>query len=95
MRFEWDAAKNEINRRKHGIDFDTAKYAFYDPLARSVLDREIGGEQRWQTTGRVGGKLLLLVVNTIRDEEADVVIRIISARKTTRSERRSYEEEGD
>ena len=93
MRFEWDAAKNEINRRKHGIDFDTAKYAFYDPLARSVLDREIGGEQRWQTIGRIGdGLLVVLVVHTLAGRGDDYLIRVISARKATPRERRFYEE---
>lgn len=79
MRFEWDEAK----------------YAFYDPIARSVFDREIEGEQRWHTTGQVEGSILLLVVHTTREggeDGFDTVVRIISARKTTPSERRGYEE---
>lgn len=38
MRFEWDQAKSEINRRKHGISFDEARDVFDDPLHLSILD---------------------------------------------------------
>ena len=60
------------------------------------LDRIEGGEQRWQTLGLVGGVLLLLVAHTVQDEdenEVDEVIRIISARRADRKEKRRYEKE--
>lgn len=91
MRFEWDEAKSRANRLKHGVTFETAREVFDDPLHRSIPDRVVDGEQRWQTMGLVGGIVLLLVAHTWRDEEGDEVVRIISARKATRKERREYE----
>jgi uncharacterized DUF497 family protein len=92
MRFEWDDAKNLANRRKHGVGFETALLVFSDPDALSIQDRHDNGEERWQTIGRAGGTVVLLVAHTVFDDEADgEVIRIISARKATPRERRLYE----
>lgn len=93
-RFEWDEAKNLSNERKHGIRFEQAVLAFLDPLVISRKDRVQGGEDRWQTFGRVEGLLLLLVAHTVRNEDTgEEVIRIISARRATPKERRKYEDE--
>ena len=90
--FEWDGRKAEINFRKHGVRFEEAALVFDDPFALSEQDRIENGEQRWQTIGMVGGCLLLLVAHTVRFEEKGVeVIRIISARRVNRKERRRYE----
>lgn len=91
MRFEWDEAKNTANRRKHNVSFEVAREVFDDPFARSTLDRIEQGEQRWQTVGQVGGAILLLVAHTWRDDDGNEVIRIISARRATKKERREYE----
>lgn len=90
MEFTWNARKDWLNRRKHGISFDTALLVFDDPYHVTTQDREVDGERRWQTVGMVGAHNLLLVAHT-DDEETDP-IRIISARKATRSERRIYAE---
>ena len=96
-RFEWDPDKAGANRRKHGVSFETAVRAFADPFALTAQDRIEGGEVRWQTLGLVEGHLLLLVAHTVRDEDEEgqavEVIRIISARKADRAERRRYEED--
>ncbi|MDE2516441.1 MAG: BrnT family toxin [Rhodospirillales bacterium] len=96
-RFEWDPAKADLNRRKHGVSFDVALRAFADPFALSCQDRIEGGEQRWQTLGMVDGICLLLVAHTVREEDEDgyavEIIRIISARQADRKERRRYEHE--
>jgi len=55
-RFEWDRTKAAINLRKHAISFDIAVRVFADPLALTVLDENVGGEQRWQTLGLVEGQ---------------------------------------
>jgi hypothetical protein len=55
-----------------------------------VQDRFESGEQRWQTVGMVGGLLLLLVAHTVRLEDVEVV-RIVSARRADRKERKRYE----
>jgi uncharacterized protein len=90
MRFEWDEVKNRHNLKKHKVSFETARLVFDDPYARSLQDRIVGGEERWQTLGMIRG-LIVVVAHTYREEGAELVIRIISARKATPAERRSYE----
>ncbi len=91
LRFEWSKEKSRINLRKHGISFATATRVFDDPNYVTVQDREVDGEERWQTIGRVGDFTVLLVAHTVVDDEGDVVFRIISARRATARERRRYE----
>ena len=91
--FEWNDRKAEINYRKHGIRFEEAALVFDDPFAVSEQDRIENGEQRWQTIGMVGGCLLLLVAHTVRFEDEGIeVVRLISARRVNRKERRCYEQ---
>jgi len=92
-RLEWDENKNHANRRKHGIDFTTAARVFADPNAIMRHDRTVDSEQRWHTIAALdGGLVILLVVHTINERIGEPVIRIISARKATRQERKLYEE---
>ena len=97
LRFEWDEAKSRSNRVKHGIGFEEASLVFRDPFHVSQQDRIEDGERRWQTIGSIGGTTIVLVAHTTTEYEADgtliETIRIISARKTTRNERRKYENE--
>jgi hypothetical protein len=94
IRFEWDPTKARINRRKHGVDFEIALHVFEDPNALVEQDRIEGGERRWQTLGLVGEVLLLLVAHTVRfEDEAEEIIRIISARKADRKEKERYDKE--
>ncbi len=88
MEFTWDDRKNRLNKRKHGISFETAIPVFDDPFHLSWQDREVEGEARWQTIGMVQGVHLLVVAHTI--EDGDDLIRIVSARKATPQERRIY-----
>jgi uncharacterized DUF497 family protein len=93
VEFAWDEGKNRINRRKHGVSFETASLVFDDPYHLTRQDREVDGEPRWQTIGVVNGVHLLLVAHTIvahTANEYDEEIRIVSARKATRSERSLY-----
>ena len=91
IRFEWDTRKAEVNKRKHGISFELAKEVFEDEFqARSPRGIE-DGEERWWTIGLVGTWTLVVIHTWIENEEEDI-IRIISARKATASERRRYEE---
>jgi len=90
--FEWNDEKANINYRKHGIRFEEAALVFDDPLAISEQDRIENGELRWRTIGMVGSCLMLLVAHTVRSEHEDVeIVRIISARRVDRKERRRYE----
>ncbi len=92
MKIYWDENKSLTNQQKHRIGFETAQYVFDDPLHISRQDRLENGELRWQTIGLVGGVALLLVAHTITDGQGEEVIRIISARKADRKERRLYEQ---
>ena len=92
-RFEWDAAKAEINLHKHRVSFETAVHVFADPFALVEQDRIENGEYRWQTLGIAEGYLLLLVAHTVWDDEGGTeVIRIISARRAEPKERKRYEQ---
>jgi hypothetical protein len=95
MRFEWDEGKNRGNRVKHKVSFETARLVFDDPCHLSVQDRRVAGEERWQTLGRVGDVVILLVAHTWHDAGGEEVIRIISARKATPLERGRYEKATD
>ena len=93
LRFEWDPEKADSNLRKHRVSFEVAARAFADPFALVEQDRVEDGEYRWQTLGLVEGYLLLLVAHTVWDDEGGVeVIRIISARRADRTERKRYEQ---
>lgn len=93
MEFTWDDQKNRANQQKHGISFETAILVFNDPFNVSAQDREVDGEPRWQTIGMVNGIHVLLVAHTLDlglDRDDEERIRILSARKATRRERRIY-----
>jgi uncharacterized protein len=91
--FEWDDAKNLSNLRKHGISFEDATAVFDDPFSFAFSVSYDDGEERWSTIGVGLGLLVMLVVHTYRDTQDTEVVRIISARRATRPERRRYEQE--
>jgi uncharacterized DUF497 family protein len=91
LRFEWNEEKSRSNLRKHGIGFVAATRVFDDPDCVMEQDREVDGEERWQTIGRIDDVMVLLVVHTVVDDEEDMIYRIISARQATAHERRRYE----
>ena len=90
VRFEWDETKNRANIVKHGISFETAKLVFDDPHVVSFPERNVEGEERWQSLGSADGIVILTVAHTVHDSDDDEVVRIISARKASPSERRRY-----
>jgi uncharacterized DUF497 family protein len=96
-RFEWDPVKAAVNLCKHAVSFDIAMRVFADPFALTEQTQIDGGEERWLTLGIVDEHLLLLVAHTTRNEQVEghpiEIIRIISARKVDRKERRRYEQE--
>jgi len=91
MLLTWDTKKSRRNLAKHSISFEAAGLVFDDPRALSRIDRVVGDEVRWQTLGLIGGIVVVLVAHTVEEIGGEEVIRIISARKATRSERRAYE----
>ncbi|PWC11977.1 hypothetical protein B4923_11760 [Brenneria roseae subsp. americana] len=90
MEFQWDKDKAHLNWHKHNVAFEFACEIFFDSSALSVLDNRFDyGEKRYQTIGKAGGQILLLVVHTDRFGS----IRLISARKANAKERARYEDE--
>jgi uncharacterized DUF497 family protein len=92
VRFEWDPAKNRSNRAKHGIDFETAQLVFEDPRLVSFVESVHQGEERWHAIGSIEDVLVIVVVHTYRQQGEEETIRIISARRATRHERKLYGE---
>lgn len=89
--FEWDEKKEKANRRKHRIGFKEAESVFYDPSSITIADPDHSiGEERFIDIGISSENRLLVVIYTERANR----IRIISVRKTTRTERDKYEKEG-
>jgi uncharacterized DUF497 family protein len=89
MQFEWDQNKAAANRRKHGVAFQEAATVFSDPLAVTFADPDHSfDEERYITFGFSKLKRLLVVSHTSRGDRT----RIISARSTTRQEKKIYEE---
>ncbi|MEJ2446259.1 MAG: BrnT family toxin [Exilibacterium sp.] len=87
--FEWDPRKNASNQKKHGISFDEAKSVFTDEYARLIADPDHSEEEdRFILLGTSIQSRLLVVCHCIRDHD---VIRIISARKADKRERKVYE----
>jgi hypothetical protein len=91
MRFDWDPAKADANRTKHGVEFTEAARAFDDPFALVAHDETHStlDEVRWWLIGEAD-ESVLVVVFTIRPP--DDVRRLISARRANRRERYRYEE---
>ncbi len=90
--FEWDPAKAKENLRKHKISFERAAQVFRDPYMISIEDEEHDEEEdRWVTLGRDKDTVILIVIHTFREIDSDNAnIRLISARKATRTEIKQY-----
>jgi len=92
--FEWDTKKAKANLKKHKVSFEEAKTIFNDPLLLTFPDEEHSdAEERFISIGLSVTNKVLLAVHTERQETEDLlIIRIVSCRKATSSERRVYEE---
>lgn len=87
MDFEWDPAKARSNLAKHGISFSDVEPAFYDQYAISMPDPGASTEERFVLIGMDAMGRIVVVVYTYRGDS----IRIISARRATKPERKTYE----
>ena len=90
MEFEWDPQKAAANLKKHGVSFSEAVDAFYDPFAVDDIDdvHSSAEEQRFTLIGMSPTRLLIIAHTIIIGD----TVRIISARKATRSETKIYEQ---
>jgi uncharacterized protein len=87
--YEWDPTKSAANVKKHRISFEEAASVFLDADALTFLDPDHSDEEEREITiGRSARRRMLFVAHAVRDGR----IRIISARRATRQERRQYEE---
>ena len=92
MRFEWDENKNQINQHKHGISFQEAQTVFEDVYSILCDDPDHSDqEERFLLIGMSTARGVCIVSHCYRG--ADDIIRIISARKATRTERSVYNEQ--
>ena len=89
MIFEWDEKKNRINKTKHRISFNAAKMVFFDPCCLIRFDRVEDDEDRWHAIRRVKGGLFFVVVHTTHFADQAEIIRIISARRPDRREKKT------
>ena len=89
LSFEWDESKAKSNLAKHGVSFEEASTVCGDPLSLTIPDpAHSQAEDRSIVLGQSHQRKLLVVVHTERGDN----IRIISARRASRGERKSYEE---
>ncbi len=87
MAFQYDQNKAAGNLQKHGVSFSEAEGVFSDPLAIHFEDVSASGEARFVTIGMSFAFAILVVVYTFRDDD----IRLISARRASKSEGKAYE----
>ncbi len=86
--FEWDDEKAISNLKKHDVSFEEGTTIFNDPLIATILDPDHSkDEERYISIGISVQRRLLVVVHTEREER----IRLISCRKATNAERKTYE----
>jgi uncharacterized DUF497 family protein len=85
MKFTWYESKRQANLKKHGFDFADAQQVFDGPVMTVEDDRDYGGEQRFNSTGFLGVRVV-----TISHTESDDEIHIISMRKATPHETESF-----
>jgi uncharacterized DUF497 family protein len=92
IRFEWDPEKGAQNLAKHGVSFPEAEGVFADPLALELPDPDHSEhEERWLLVGQSYRSRLLVVVFTERGD----AVRLISARRASSAETKSYEEQDE
>lgn len=90
INFRWNPSKAKSNFKKHGVSFEEAQSVFYDEFALQFYDEESSVEDRFILLGLSNLSRILVVVHCERGERKEE-LRIISARKATRSERQHYQ----
>jgi uncharacterized DUF497 family protein len=89
IKFIWDEDKNQKNIKSHNISFEEAKTVFYDPNAKIIYDPDHSkGEDRFVILGLSKILNLLVVCHCYKEKEEQ--IRIFSARKATKNEKKQY-----
>ncbi len=91
IKFEWNDTKASKNIEKHGVSFEEATTVFYDDFALQYFDREHSQlkEDRFLILGMSNNSRILMICHC--EKESGDIIRIISARKATKNEKKSYQ----
>ncbi len=90
MRFEWDPQKALLNLRKHKVSFDEAVSVFFDVMAKVTYDPDHSEDEHRQILiGHSSNKKLLFVIHISFEDKN--IIRIVSARRATKKERKDFE----
>ncbi|MFZ4616828.1 MAG: BrnT family toxin [Rectinemataceae bacterium] len=92
LQFEWDAAKDRANRKKHGLMFSNVISVFRDPDIFTIYDEQHSEleEDRWISIGLTEKGLVCVVTHTYWKENGIEAVRIISARKAGGTEEKQY-----
>ena len=90
MTFEYDINKSNINKEKHGIDFEEAQKIWENQNAKIVYEKSIDDENRFSIVGYIQERCFIAIF-TVRDEN----IRIISVRRCRKNEKRRFQDEND
>lgn len=91
VRFEWDTEKDLVNFRNHGVAFDEAKTVFYDENAIEFYDEDHSlKEVRFLMVGLSSKLRILLVSYAVVEGKTEDIVRIISSRKATKKEQKTY-----
>jgi uncharacterized protein len=92
--FEWNRSKASANLSKHEVDFGIAASVFKDAMAATIFDDDHSdNEERWITIGKDEQNRYVIVVHTFQEIEPNrALVRIISARRPTKTEVSQYEE---
>ena len=86
--FQWDEEKAKSNLKKHGVSFEEGATIFNDPMIATILDPDHSkDEERFISIGMSLIRRLLTVIHTYRKDR----LRLISARKATKAEKKNYE----
>ncbi len=89
LKFEWDNTKARKNLEKHEVSFEEAQSVFFDDDAVQLWDNNHSqGEERFLMLGLSNKLRILLIVHCYREDNS--TIRIISARKATKNEKKEY-----
>ncbi len=90
INFEWDPAKASSNFKKHGVSFEEARSVFRDEFATQFFDEKSHDEDRFILLGMSNESRILVVSHCERGQQDDEILRIISARKATNTEKTFY-----
>jgi uncharacterized DUF497 family protein len=86
--FQYEEEKGRKNFKKHGVLFEDAAWTFFDEWRETNFNRSNGDEDRWETMGHAKEEILFVVYTERKNSDGKEVTHLISARKTSKRERK-------